>query len=131
MFCRLFYLYLPTNSSYIAIMLQILDIISPDGSRPRRIFGPLTEPHRARIDTIQTEVSDTVNGAADSINGATDSLNAVPDTLEQSASLVNNLGTGTGGSSSMMWTMLFVILALAICFYLVFAYRRRLQTGKR
>ncbi len=112
-------------------MLQILDIILPDGSRPRRRFGPLNDPHRIQIDTVQTEVSDTVNGATDSINGASDSLNAVPDTLEQSVSLVNNLGTGTGGSSSMMWTLLFVILALAICFYLVFAYRRRLQMGKR
>lgn len=112
-------------------MLQILDIILPDGTKPRRRFDPFTNTHRPQIDTIQTEVSDTVNGATDSINGASDSLNVVPDTLDQSVSLVNNLGTGTGGSSSMMWTMLFVILALAICFYLVFAYRRRLQMGKR
>ena len=105
---------------------QLLDIIVPGGRRPRHPRWEDLQPVKPEsVDTIQqTSVTDSIDTLQ---NG-----NVVTDTISQSSleTMTNNLGTGAGNTPSMFWTMFFVIVALAICFYLVFAYRRHLATRK-
>lgn len=106
--------------------LQLLDLISPSGRRPRHPHWDTLQPIKPKsIDTIQQ------SGVTDSIDTLQNG-NVVSDSISQSSleAMANNLGTGAGNTPSMIWTLLFVIAALAVCFYLVFAYRRHLASRK-
>ena len=107
----------------------LLDVISPDGSYRR--------PRRPRIieqviDTVSgnTDKVDSISSAPDSLSGvAPDSLSGVaPDVVGDSLSQVNMLNdmpVGGDDSSTLLWTILMVAAALAVCIGLAMAYRRR------
>lgn len=105
----------------------LLDVISPDGSYRR--------PRRPRI--IE-QVIDTVSGntdKVDSVSSAPDSLNsvapnAVSDSLSQ-VNMLNDMPVGGDDSSTLLWTILMVAAALAVCIGLAMAYRRRNSVSVR
>ena len=64
----------------------------------------------------------TPDGVADSVTGK----QGVIDTLQASGTLTGGLGSN-GGDSTILWTALVVIAALALCFCFVWLYRRHLK----
>ena len=125
-------------------MLRFLDVIlSPadleriNQQRNRHFFEvPRPRPEQTEpnlrvnfFDTIFSapdSVSDKVvnpNAVADSVTGK----QGVIDTLQASGTLTGGLGSN-GGDSTLLWTALVVIAALALCFCFVWLYRRHLKT---
>lgn len=124
-------------------MLRFLDVIlSPadleriNQQRNRHFFEvPRPRPEQTEpnlrvnfFDTIFSapdSVSDKVvnpNAVADSVTGK----QGVIDTLQASGTLTGGLGSN-GGDSTLLWTALVVIAALALCFCFVWLYRRHLK----
>ena len=112
------------------MFLQLLDIIVPGGRRP---VHPPRPPRVVIENPVKPETVDTLQQSV--VTDSVDTLqngNVVTDSISQSSleTMTNNLGTGAGNTPSMFWTMFFIILALAVCFYLVFAYRRHLASRR-
>lgn len=122
-------------------MLHFLDIImTPRGEgwnntgRPRRPFPDIraqelfnktdtvdsakhiiqTTPDSASVDTLMN------NGVADTISNR----NGVIDTLHASGNFLNGPAAGDD-QTTLIWTALAVIAALALCFCLIWLYRKR------
>lgn len=122
-------------------MLHFLDIImTPIGEgwnntrRPRRPFPDIrtqelfnktdtvdsakhiiqTAPDSASVDTLMN------NGVADTISNR----NGVIDTLHASGSFLNGSAAGND-HTTLIWTILAVIAALALCFCFIRLYRKR------
>jgi hypothetical protein len=108
------------------MFIQVLDLIVPGGRRPRHPRWENLEP--VKVDTVDSVQQPVVTDSIDTLQNG----NAVTDTISNSSLEVmsNNLGTGAGNTPSVLWTLFFVIVALAICFYLIFAYRRHLASPR-
>ncbi|MBQ6749441.1 MAG: hypothetical protein IJR02_01570 [Bacteroidaceae bacterium] len=105
-------------------MMQLLDIALPgeEYRRPRRILN-FDDPDTL----IDLPSTDTVN--VDTVT-ATDSLSTpdnVIDTLQAGIQQFGDFGTGSGSSSTTMWAIAAVLVALGLCFYFVRRYRQSLQ----
>ena len=114
--------------------MLLLDIISPD-EEFRRIRRPI---RRIIRDTIQSNphsadtvpVPDTVavdSISADTLNSVADTLNTLPgtaDTISANQTLMNTFGMGGVGSSTLLWSIAIVLLALGLCLYFAIVYRR-------
>ena len=107
------------------MFIQVLDLIVPGGRRPRHPRWENLEPVKDTVDSVQQPA---VTDSIDTLQNG----NAVTDTISNSSLEVmgNNLGTGAGNTPSVLLTLFFVIVALAICFYLIFAYRRHLASPR-
>lgn len=118
-------------------MLHFLDIIMTPGDweeinsrRPRRAFPDIlfnktdnvdsakniiqTAPDSASVDTLINK------GVADTISNK----NGVIDTLHASGSFLNGPAAGND-HTTLIWTILAVIAALALCFCFIRLYRKR------
>ena len=73
-----------------------------------------TAPDSASVDTLMN------NGVADTISNR----NGVIDTLHASGSFLNGSAAGND-HTTLIWTILAVIAALALCFCLIWLYRKR------
>ena len=108
--------------------MTLLDIISYDEHG-----NPLPRRRRFReiVDTVRQNIK--VNDVTDSVSSA-DST-AVADTVAANSSasdaLTNNLGVVTDSSSALPWTIVAVLAALCLCFYMVHLYRARLTRSER
>ena len=109
---------------HIINIMQLLDIISPGGRRPIR-------PILHRIDTISPQVdqSTTVKDVIDSCpqpntvdSTITDST--IMDTLRSGLDFLTGMGHD-GGSSSAFWGIFLTVIALGLCIYFAYAYRKR------
>ncbi len=105
-------------------IMQLLDIISPGGRRPIR-------PILHRIDTISPQVdeSTTVKDVIDSCHqpntvDSTITDSTILDTLRSGLDFLTGRGHD-GGSSTAFWGIFLVVVALGLCFYFVWSYRKR------
>lgn len=100
----------------------LLDLIRPDGSyhRPRR---PRFVEHVVDSVSGNTEKVDSVSIAPDSLSNSV-APNTVSDSLSQ-FNILNDMPVGGDDSSTLLWTILMVAAALALCIGLAMAYRRR------
>ena len=105
--------------------MQLLDIISPGGHHP--IKPIILEP-----DTIKVPVNDSAtvkevidiyapHQSADST--LTDST--ILDTLKSGIDFLTGMGNH-GNSSTALWGIFFTLVALGLCFYFVWTYRKKL-----
>ena len=124
-------------------MLRFLDVIlSPadleriNQQRNRHFFEvPRPRPEQTEPN-LRVNFFDTIFSAPDSVSDKVVNPNAVADsvtnkqgvidTLQASGTLTGGLGSN-GGDSTMLWTALVVIAALALCFCFVWLYRRHLK----
>ena len=118
--------------------MTILDLIVPGQPyRPRR--------HRWDIDTVvqsgeDIKAADSVNSLPSGGQEVVDTVNAIPantdavaDSVNSSQlapSLMDRLGGGDD-SSVLLWAIVAVLFALAICLYFVYTYRRMLKGTRR
>ena len=63
------------------------------------------------------DVVDTVKKTTDSVSSG------AADTLDASQAFIGHVGSGGDDASTMLWAILAVIAALALCFFFVRAYR--------
>ena len=112
-------------------MLRLLDIAPIDGpyTRPRRRFWQDTiQPKIQRLDTstVQTDTVDSTSVPSELLD-STASQTDVIDTLNNSQNLIGS-GMGSNNDDSLMlfWAILVVLMALSLCFYLIYVYRKRL-----
>ena len=124
-------------------MLRFLDVIlSPadleriNQQRNRHFFEvPRPRPEQTEPN-LRVNFFDTIFSAPDSVSDKVVNPNAVADsvtnkqgvidTLQASGTLTGGLGSN-GGDSTLLWTALVVIAALALCFCFVWLYRRHLK----
>ena len=104
--------------------MQVLDVIAPGGYRRPRIR---IDQLKDTVEVVKPKVAehhDCCGQVADSVSKccshcgcgcneqATDSVSA------SANGFVDFIGTGGGGSSTLIWTIVAVLFALALCFYL-------------
>ena len=124
-------------------MLKFLDIIlSPadleqiNQQRNRHFFEvPRPEQNKPSLeidrffDSVRNNITDTVpikDITPDAVADFVTNKQGVIDTLQASGALTGGLGSN-GGDSTLLWTALVVIAALALCFCFVWLYRRHLK----
>ena len=124
-------------------MLKFLDIIlSPadleqiNQQRNRHFFEvPRPEQNKPSLeidrffDSVRNNITDTVpikDITPDAVADSVTNKQGVIDTLQASGTLTGGLGSN-GGDSTLLWTALVVIAALALCFCFVWLYRRHLK----
>lgn len=111
--------------------MQLLDVISPERIRPR-----------VKLDTIQSKIEvikpkklvDTLSNHQGCCENMADSCCAnghgcshAADTVSASTNgMIDVIGNGGGGSSTLIWAVIAVLFALALCIYFVSLYRKRL-----
>lgn len=118
--------------------MQLMDVISP---------GRVRRP-RVKLDTIQSKIEvikpkkvvDTLanhhgccENMADSCcaTGSGSGCSHAADTVSASTNgMIDVIGNGGGGSSTLVWAIVAVLFALALCFYFVLLYRRSLATPR-
>lgn len=120
------------------IMLQFLDIIISPGeweqiNRQRRRngfpeIGTSDVFQKAKPDTVFQIQSATDSASVDSLmnKGVADSVpdkNSIIDTLQASGAFTNGPAAGDD-STALIWTVLAIIAALALCFCFIGLYRR-------
>lgn len=113
---------------------QLLDIISPGSYRRPRVR---LDEAQSRIEQIKPKkVVDTLanhHGCCDNMadsccHGSDSCCSHAADSVSASANgLMDYIGNGGGGTSTLIWSIVAVLLALVLCFYFVSVYRKRLS----
>lgn len=118
---------------------QLLDVIYPGSHRRPRVKLDTIQSRIEQIKHLKHEkVADTLSnhgccdGVADSCcsHGSGSCCSEAADTVSASANgMMDYIGNGGGGSSMLIWTIVAVLVALALCFFLFSVYRRSQAVG--
>lgn len=94
-------------------MFRLLDIAYPGRPyhRPPRVIKPVIE----KMDSIKDVPADSVPAPQQ-----------VTDTITDSQAFVGNIGTGGDDNTMLIMSIVVVALALAMCLYFVYLYRKRI-----
>ena len=122
-------------------MVRFLDIIvSGHPYRPHRPIIRPNLPDKAQLpdssvhDTVirkQGEVVDTLlKTKKEVIDTLEQGKEKVLDTISSAHSSLMDTGDGGASSSTLLWSIIATLVALAFCFYLVHAYRHRMAQQK-
>lgn len=86
--------------------------------------APLPDPFLQYQEWLRRHSKDVV----DTVKGTTDSVSSgsATDTLDASQAFIGHVGSGGDDASTMIWAILAVIAALALCFLFVRSYRHSL-----
>ena len=117
---------------------QLLDIISPGSYRRPRVK---LDTIQSRIETIRPKkVIDTLANHHGNCENMADSCcsqgngsccSHAADTVSASTNgMMDFLGNGGGGSSTLIWAVVAVLIALAMCFYFISVYRKSQVIGQ-
>ena len=122
-------------------MVRFLDIIVP--GHPYRPHRPIIRPNlpdTAQLpdssvhDTVirkQGEVVDTIlKTKKEVIDTLEQGKEKVLDTISSAHSTLMDTGDGGASSSTLLWSIIATLVALAFCFYLVHAYRHHMAQQK-
>ena len=97
-------------------MFRLLDIAFP--GRPYhhkpRIIDPVVQ--KVVVKDVPADTADVHNQVADTL---------AADTVTNNDAFIGNIGAGGDDNTMLMWSLVVVLFALAMCLYFVYIYRQR------